>query len=52
MGGELFIDVHVIVDPRLTVLESHKIADKIEANIEIEIAKPINILIHIDPENN
>jgi len=49
LGGELYIDVHVLVDPNLTVLESHKISDKIEANIQIAIAKPINILIHIDP---
>lgn len=51
-GGQLYIDVHVIVDPNLTVLESHKIADKIEVNIQMEIAKPINILIHIDPNND
>jgi cation diffusion facilitator family transporter len=49
IGGELYIDVHVIVDPDLTVLESHKISDKIEANIQVELAKPVNILIHIDP---
>jgi cation diffusion facilitator family transporter len=49
IGGELNIDVHVIVDPNLTVLESHKISDKIEANIQMELAKPVNILIHIDP---
>jgi len=48
-GGQLYIDVHVIVDPNLTVLESHKIADKIEANIQMELTKPINVLIHIDP---
>jgi len=50
MGGELYIDVHIIVSPHLTVLESHKIADKIEANIQMEITKPTNILIHCDPE--
>jgi cation diffusion facilitator family transporter len=52
IGGELYIDVHVIVDPTLTVLESHKISDKIEANIQMELAKPVNILIHIDPDKN
>jgi len=50
VGGELYIDVHVIVDSRLTVLESHKIGDKIEANIQTELAKPVNVLIHIDPD--
>ncbi|MBN1545650.1 MAG: cation transporter [Syntrophaceae bacterium] len=49
IGGELFIDVHVCVDAGLTVLESHKICDKIETNIRREISKPVNILIHTDP---
>lgn len=52
IGGELCIDVHVIVEPQLTVLESHKIADKIEANIKVEIDKPVSILIHIDPTDD
>jgi len=50
IGGEMFIDVHVCVDARLTVLESHKICDKIESSIRRELSKPVNILIHIDPD--
>jgi cation diffusion facilitator family transporter len=50
LGGELFLDFHVIVDPHLTVLESHKIIDRIEEQIKRELSKPVNILIHIDPE--
>lgn len=50
LGGELFLDFHLIVDPELTVRESHKIIDQIEEQIESELSKPANILIHIDPE--
>lgn len=50
LGGELFLDFHVIVDPSLTVHESHKIVEKIEEQIQSELSKPANILIHIDPE--
>lgn len=50
LGGELFLDFHVIVDPSLTVHESHKIVEKIEEQIQAELSKPANILIHIDPE--
>ncbi len=52
LGGELFLDFHVIVDPELTVRESHKIIDQIEEQIEAELSKPANILIHIDPEES
>ena len=31
-------------------LESHKIVDRIEEQIKSEFSKPVNILIHIDPE--
>jgi len=50
VGGELFLDCHVIVDSKLTVLESHKIIERIEEQIQFELSKPTNILIHIDPE--
>ncbi len=50
LGGELFLDCHVIVDPELTVFESHKIIERIEEQIHSELSKPANILIHIDPE--
>lgn len=50
VGGELFLDFHVIVTPNLTVLESHKITERIEERIKSELSKPVNILIHIDPE--
>ena len=52
LGGELFLDFHVIVDPDLTVRESHKIIDQIEEQIESELSKPVNILIHIDPDES
>jgi cation diffusion facilitator family transporter len=52
LGGELFLDCHVIVDPILTVRESHIIIDRIEEKIQSELSKPVNILIHIDPKKS
>jgi len=52
LGGELFLDCHVIVDPTLTVLESHKIVDRIEEQIQSALSKPVNVLIHIDPKKS
>jgi cation diffusion facilitator family transporter len=49
VGGELFIDVHILVDPKLSVTESHKISERIELEIKKELLKPVNILIHIEP---
>lgn len=50
VGGELFIDLHILVDPDLSVQTSHDMATKIEKQIKDAIAKPVNILIHIEPD--
>lgn len=49
-GGELFLDVHILVDPSLSVLESHDITVDLEKKINEKLSKPANILIHIEPD--
>ncbi|MFB0564507.1 MAG: cation diffusion facilitator family transporter [Candidatus Aminicenantaceae bacterium] len=48
-GVELFVDAHVLVDPSLSVLDSHKISMKIEEKIKKRLSRPVNALIHIEP---
>lgn len=50
LGAELFIDVHLLVDPVLSVQKSHDISMKIEGKIKKELSKPSNILVHIEPD--
>ncbi|MFB0521569.1 MAG: cation diffusion facilitator family transporter, partial [Desulfatiglandales bacterium] len=50
LGAELFIDVHVLVDPALSVQKSHDISMKIEGEIKKELSNPSNILVHIEPD--
>lgn len=50
LGAELFIDVHVLVDPALSVQKSHDISMEIEAKIKKELSNPSNILVHIEPD--
>jgi len=52
LGGELFADVHILVNPSLSVSESHQISVRIEEKIRKELSKPVNVLIHIEPEKN
>jgi cation diffusion facilitator family transporter len=49
LGGELFVDLHVLVNAKLTVQESHEITLRIEEDIKSRLSKPVNVLIHIDP---
>ncbi|GAB4292804.1 MAG: hypothetical protein Kow0090_06900 [Myxococcota bacterium] len=49
VGREAFIDVHILLDPEITLLEGHKIADEIEEAIRTSLHDPVNITIHIEP---
>ncbi len=49
LGAELFIDVHVLVDPKLSLVESHDISIKIEKKVKQRLSKPVNVLVHIEP---
>jgi len=49
IGAELFVDVHIHVDPNLSVYESHKFTKEIEALIQEQLPLPVNILIHVEP---
>jgi cation diffusion facilitator family transporter len=49
VGGELFVDLHLLVDPEISVRDSHVICERVEERIEKELKKPVNVLIHIEP---
>jgi cation diffusion facilitator family transporter len=49
-GKTNFIDVHVVMTPNISLLEAHKISDKIENKIkELENDNEWSIIIHLDP---
>ncbi|MBN2012467.1 cation transporter [candidate division KSB1 bacterium] len=49
IGAELFVDVHIHVNPMLTVEESHGMTKEIEHLIQTKIKMPVNTLIHVEP---
>lgn len=51
VGGELFVDLHLLVEPEISVKDSHVICEKVEEKIEKELNKPVNVLIHIEPHD-
>jgi len=50
VGGDLFVDVHVQVDPSLTVTAGHDIASRIQRDVEQQLDRPVNVLVHIEPD--
>jgi cation diffusion facilitator family transporter len=50
VGRELFLDVHILVDPELNVAGAHEISEKLEKALDQEMARPVNIVVHIEPD--
>ena len=50
VGREIFLDFHILVDPNLNVKEAHKISMDLENRIRQSLAMPVNIIIHIEPD--
>jgi cation diffusion facilitator family transporter len=49
MGYEYFVDMHVQVDPQMTVLRSHQIAHEVKDKVRSGIPEVRDVLIHIEP---
>ncbi len=49
MGGQYFIDMHVEVDPSMTVLEAHGIAHAVKDRVRGDFPMVADVLIHIEP---
>ena len=48
-GLQYHIDLHVEVDPAITVLESHDIATKVRAHLRRRIPAVADVLVHVEP---
>ena len=49
MGYQFFVDMHVEVDPRMTVENSHRIGHEVKDRVRAEIPSVRDVLIHIEP---
>ncbi|MDT8406319.1 MAG: cation diffusion facilitator family transporter [Methylococcales bacterium] len=49
MGEDAYIDVHIVVDPKITVSEGHRIGDRVRLNLLNEFDHVVDVLVHVDP---
>lgn len=52
LGGQASVDVHVQVEPRLSVSEGHMISLMVEERLKKEIDEIEDVTVHIDPEDD
>jgi cation diffusion facilitator family transporter len=51
-GGRALVDVHIIVDDRLSVSEGHQIGEAVRAKLMREVAPVADVMVHIDTEED
>ncbi len=49
LGGAIFVDMHVLVNPELTIREAHNLAHKVEELIKAKVDKVEDVVIHVEP---
>jgi len=52
MAHQALVDTHVQVDSRISVSEGHRIAESARARVLREHPEVLDVLVHIDPEDD
>lgn len=52
MGGQAFVDVHILVDPFVSVSEGHQIGEVVRQRLIQQIAAVADVMVHIDTEED
>ncbi|MBE0536369.1 MAG: cation transporter [Phycisphaerae bacterium] len=50
VGREIFMDVHILVDPQISITEAHEIAESLEEALHAGLTRPVNIMVHVEPD--
>ncbi len=50
VGREVFLDLHILVDPGLDIAAAHEISESLEKALHEQITRPVNIVVHIEPD--
>ncbi len=50
VGREVFLDVHILVDPQLNIAAAHEVSERLEKALDEQISRPVNITVHIEPD--
>jgi divalent metal cation (Fe/Co/Zn/Cd) transporter len=50
VGREIFLDLHILVDPNLNISTAHDISERLETALHNQLTRPVNIIIHVEPD--
>jgi cation diffusion facilitator family transporter len=50
VGREVFLDLHILVDPNLSIAAAHEISESLENALHEQMVRPVHITVHIEPD--
>lgn len=50
VGREVFLDVHILVNPELKITEAHAVSKQLEKALHEQVTQPVNVIVHIEPD--
>ncbi len=48
-AGRTWVDLHIQVDPAMSVVVSHEIASEVAEAVEAELGRPSDVTVHVEP---
>jgi cation diffusion facilitator family transporter len=48
----VYMDLHILVDPQLTVAEAHAIAHRVEASLKKQYPEVADMVVHVEPDTS
>ncbi len=52
IGADALVDVHIQVEPYISVSEAHYISETVRSKLIKEVEEVIDVMVHIDPEDD
>ena len=52
MGAEALVDVHILVEPTISVSEGHQLSEKVRWHLINNVDEVSDVTVHIDPEDD
>lgn len=52
VAGQAFVDVHILVDPRVSVSEGHRISEAVRLKLIAEVGPVTDVMVHVDSEED
>ena len=49
MGSKIFADLHVLVDPKISVEDAHEIATQVERRLKAKVKGLVSVVVHVEP---